>query len=211
MTTIIATGSAIGNVVSQEELYLEGAPYIYFQDDRATPLNNPDGQGYYWGLSGTTTYPAYLLGCIQDVSLTEGVTMNDVRCDTVGVKDTIQKRDYVEFQLTILSQLPLTVLSKIMNLSTPSTGTGYETMGIPQINNSIHYHVYAPKIYDESVPAWLMFYLHKAKFVDAWTMNMVYGGSWTLTGIKLRAYAADSYPSNELFGVIKRFDTSRLP
>lgn len=207
----IATGSAVGNVISQEDLYLEGAPYIYFQDDRANPLNNPDGQGFYWGMSGSTTYPAYLLGCIQDVSLTEGITMNDVRCDTVGVKDTIQKRDYVEFQLTILSQLPLSVIRHVMNLSAPSTGTGYETVGIPQINNSIHYHVYAPKVYDEDAAGWLMFYLHKAKFVDAWTMNMVYGGSWTLTGIKLRAYAQDTRPANQLFGVIKRFDLARLP
>src|SRR5215207_1231906 len=127
MPASLVTGSAVGNVVSQEELYLEGAPFIYFQDDRANPLFNPDAQNYYWGLSGTTTYPAYLLGCIQDVSLTEGVTMNDVRCDTVGVKDTIQKRDYVEFSLTVLSQLPLTVLRHIMNLSVPSTGSGFET------------------------------------------------------------------------------------
>src|SRR5688572_15023477 len=103
----LVTGSAVGNVISQEELYLEGAPYIYFQNSEATPLFNPDAQNFYWGMSGSSANPAYLLGCIQDVSLTEGVTMNDVRCDTVGVKDTIQKRDYVEFQLTILSQLPL--------------------------------------------------------------------------------------------------------
>jgi len=207
----IATGTAVGNVISQEDLYLEGAPYIYFQDDRANPLNNPDAQSFYWGMSGTTTYPAYLLGCIQDVSLTEGVTMNDVRCDTVGVKDTIQKRDYVEFQLTILSQLPLSVIRHVMNLSAPSTGTGFETVGIPQINNSIHYHVYAPKVYNDDAAGWLMFYLHKAKFVDAWTLNMVYGGSWTLTGIKLRAYAKDTMPANQLFGVIKRFDLANLP
>lgn len=213
MTTIIATGTPLGNQVSQEDLYLEGAPYIYFQRQEATPLNNPDSQGYYWGLSGTTQYPVYLLGCIQNVSLTEGVTMNDVRCDTVGVKDTIQKRDYVEFQLEILSQLPLAVLAKLLNLSTPTTGTGYEKVGIPQINNSIRYHVYAPKVYDESAPAsWLMFYLHKAKFVDAVTMNMVYGGSWTLTGIKLRAYADDTHPADQLFGTIARFDNQgRLP
>ena len=206
----IATGTAIGNVVSQEDLYMEGATYIYFQDDRATPLNNPDAQSFYWGMSGTSSYPAYLLGCIQDVSLTEGVTMNDVRCDTVGVKDTIQKRDYVEFQLTILSQLPLSVIRHVLNLSAPSVGTGYETVGIPQINNSIHYHVYAPKVYNDDAAGWLMFYLHKAKFVDAWTLNMVYGGSWTLTGIKLRAYAKDTMPANQLFGVIKRFDPSLL-
>lgn len=202
----IVTGSAVGNVDSQEELYLEGSPYIYFQDNRANPLNNPDAQNYYWGLSGTTTYPAYLLGCIQDVSLTQGLTMNDVRCDTVGVKDTIQKRDYVEFNLTILSQLPLTVIRHVMNLSAPSTGAGYETVGIGQINNSVHYMVYAPKVYDDDAAGWLMFHLHRAKFVDAWTMNMVYGGSWTLTGIKLRAFADDSKPAGQQFGVIKRFD-----
>ena len=89
-------------------------------------------------------------------------------------------------------------------------GTGYETVGIPQINNSIHYHVYAPKVYNDDAAGWLMFYLHKAKFVDAWTLNMVYGGSWTLTGIKLRAYAKDTMPANQLFGVIKRFDPSLL-
>lgn len=202
----IVTGSAVGNVDSQEELYLEGSPYIYFQDNRANPLNNPDAQNYYWGLSGTTAYPAYLLGCIQDVSLTQGLTMNDVRCDTVGVKDTIQKRDYVEFNLTILSQLPLTVIRHVMGLSVPATGTGYETVGIGQINNSVHYMVYAPKVYDDAAAGWLMFHLHRAKFVDAWTLNMVYGGSWTLTGVKLRAFADDTKPAGQTFGVIKRFD-----
>jgi hypothetical protein len=202
----IVTGSAVGNIISQEELYLEGAPYIYFQDNRAGALNAPDAQNFYWGMSGSNTYPAYLLGCIQDVSLTEGVTMNDVRCDTVGVKDTIQKRDYVEFQLTILSQLPLAVLRHIMNLSPVSSGAGFETAGISQINNSIHYQVYAPKVYDDSAAGWLMFWLHRAKFVDAWTLNTVYGGPWTLTGVKLRGYADDSKPANQLFGVIKRFD-----
>jgi len=206
MVASLVTGSVVGNEILQEELYLEGAPYIYFQDDRANPLFNPDAQTFYWGLSGTTTYPAYLLGCVQDVSLTEGITMNDVRCDTIGVKDTIQKRDYVEFQLTILSQLPLAVIRHVMNLSAPSTGSGFETVGIPQINNSIFYHVYAPKVYDESAAGWLLFHLHRAKFVDAWTLNTVYGGPWTLTGIKIRAYAKDTMPANQIFGVIKRFD-----
>ena len=206
MPASLVTGSAVGNVISQEELYLEGAPFIYFQNSDASPLFNPDPQGFYWGMSGTSANPAYLLGCIQYVSLTEGVTMNDVRCDTVGVKDTIQKRDYVEFNLTILSQLLLSVIRHVMNLSAPSTGTGYETVGIPQINNSVHYHVYAPKVYNDDAAGWLMFHLHRAKFVDAWTLNTVYGGSWTLTGVKIRAYADDSKPANQIFGVIRRAD-----
>src|SRR5512146_1880633 len=163
----LVTGTPLGTITSQEELYVEGAPYIYFQDSRANPLNNPDANGYYWGLSGTAAYPVYLIGCVQDVSLTEGVTMNDVRCDTIGVKDTIQKRDYVEFNLTILSQLPLTVIRHVMNLgSVPATGTGYETVGIARINNSQRYMVYAPMVYDEEAAGWLMFHLHRAKFVD---------------------------------------------
>lgn len=208
MPSSLVTGSAVGNVISQEELYLEGSPFIYFQDSTPAPLYNPDSQGYYWQLSGTFTYPALLLGCIQDVSLTEGVTMNDVRCDTVGVKDTIQKRNYVEFNLTILSLMPLTVLRHVLNISQPSVGSGYETAGIGQINNSQHYHVYAPKVYDESAAGWLMFYLHKAKFVDAWTLSFKYGDSWTATGIKIRAYANDNYPANQIFGVIRRADPS---
>lgn len=206
MPSSLVTGSAIGVETAQEELYIEGSPFIYFQDNRANPRFNPDAQGYYWNLSGSATYPAYLLGCIQDVSLTQGLTMNDIRCDTVGVKDTIQKRDYIEFQLTILSLMPLTVLRHVLNLSTPTTGTGFETAGIGQIDNNRHYMVYAPKVYDADAAGWLMFHLHKAKFVDAWTLNFKYGDSWTATGIKIRAYAEDTKPANQIFGVIRRAD-----
>jgi hypothetical protein len=207
----LTTGTPIGGGVSQEELYIEGAPTIFFQDYRATPLNHPDTQGYYWGLSGTTAYPWKELGCITEVKLSEDVTMNDVRCDTVGVKDTIQKRNYVEFTLTIASLFPFSELATIMNLSPASVGTGYETMGIPQIDNTIHYMVYAPKVYSATDNDWLMFHLHKAKFVDAWELPFTYGEAWKLSGIKIRAFADDTKPAAQLFGVIKRFDQSALP
>lgn len=208
----LPTGTPVGTIVSQEEVYIEGAPYIYFQDNRANPLFNPDAQTYYYGLSGTSTYPVYNLGCIQNVNLTEGVTMNDIRCDTIGVKDTIQKRDYVEFNLEILSQLPLSVIRHVMNLgSAPAVGTGYETQGIARIDNSQRYMVYAPAVYNQSAAGWLLFHLHRAKFVDAWTLNMRYGDSWQLTGVKIRAYADDSKPANQIFGVIKRVDLAALP
>lgn len=207
----LVTGSASGNVTSMEELYIEGAPYIYFQDYRATPKFNPDAAGYYWGMSGTSTYPAHLLGCIRSVSLTEGVTMNDVRCDTVGVKDTIQKRDYVEFNLEIISQFPLSVLRHMLNLSPATVGTGVESVGIGQIDNTQSYMVYAPKVYSDTDADWLMFHLNKAKFVDAWTLNFTYGEAWNVSGLKLRAYYDDTKPAASAFGTIKRFDTSALP
>jgi hypothetical protein len=207
----LSTGTPGGLGTSQEEIYIEGAPTIFFQDYRATPLFNPDAQGYHWGLSGTVAYPWQELGCITDVKLTEDVTMNDVRCDTVGVKDTIQKRNYVEFSATIVSLFPFSVLSKLMNLSPATVTTGVETVGIGQIDNTIHYMVYAPKVYSETDNDWLMFHLHKAKFVDAWELPFTYGEAWKMTGIKIRAYADDTKNAKELFGVIRRVDQSAIP
>lgn len=209
MTTLI-TGTPLGNIVTQEDLYVEGSPFIFIQDATATPLKNPDSDSYYWGLSGTVTYPVYELGCVQDVSLTEGLTMNDVRCDTIGVVDTIQRRDYVEFNFTILSIFPLTVLRHVLGLSTPTTGTDVEKVGIGGVNNSRKYMVYAPKVYDEDNGDILLFHLHKAKFVDAWTIEFRYAEPWTVTGLKLRAYADNTKPTNQRFGVIVRSDASAL-
>ncbi len=207
----LVTGTPLGTIVTQEELYLEGSPYIFVQDATAGLFNNPDADGYYWGLSGTNTYKVYQLGCVLDVSLTEGLTMNEVRCDTVGIKATIQRRDYVEFNLTISSLFPLTVASIYMNLSTPTTGTAKEKVGIGGINNNKFLHVYAPKIYDEDTGDILSFNLHRAQFVDAWTVDFKPAEPWTVTGLKLRAYADDTKPTTQRFGVIVRSDPSALP
>lgn len=45
----LITGTPIGNVVYQENIFLEGAPTIFIQDATATELNHPDAQGFYWG------------------------------------------------------------------------------------------------------------------------------------------------------------------
>jgi hypothetical protein len=137
--------------------------------------------------------------------------MNDVRCDTVGVKDTIQKRDYVEFDLTVLSQLPIAVLRHLMNLGSAPTITNHiEKQGIGLIQNNQKYMVYAPKIYDDVNGYWLFFQLHRAKFVDAFTLDMKYGASWELTKIILRGYADDTKPTAQKFGTILRIDPSQL-
>jgi len=208
---MLSTGTPLGTLTSQEDLYLEGSPYLFFQDYRATELNHPDAAGYYWGLSGTATYGVKAIGCVSNVSLTEGVTMNDVRCDAEGVKDTIQKRNYVEFNLEIISLLPLSILAPMLNLSPATVSTGVETVGIGSIDNTIRYHIYAPKVYSETDNDWLMFHLHKAKFVDAWTINMKYGEPWTATGLKVRSYFDSTKPAGQSFGTIKRFDISALP
>lgn len=207
----LSTGTPLGNVDSQDEIYIEGSPYLFIQQYESTPLNNPDASGYYWGMSGTVAYPVFQIGCVQDVSLTEGVTMNAIRCDTDGDRGTIQRRDYVEFNLTILSQFPLTTLRHMLNLSTPTVSTGLEKMGIGSINNNRFYMAYAPKVYDQDTGDYVLFHLHRAQFVDAWTINMKGGDAWTTTGLKLRAYSDSNRPDNQKFGVIVRSDTSAIP
>lgn len=206
----LATGTPVGSGLSSEELYIEGAPVIIIQDYTAGLLNNPDANGYYWGLSGTVTYPYKIIGCVQDVSLTEGLTMNDVRCDSEGVKDTVQRRDYVEFNATILSVFPLSISADYLNLSAATVITDMEKVGIGGINNTKFYHVYAPRVYDEDSGDLLIFNLHKAKFVDAWTIEMRYGEPWAITGVKIRAYADTTKPAAQKFGVIIRSDASAL-
>lgn len=204
----LVTGTPIGTSITQENTYLEGAGNIYVQDYRANPLYNPDQQGYYWGMSGTVSYPYIEIGCVQDVKLTENLTMNDVRCDTIGVTDTIQKRNYIEFTVTILTLFPLKALRHFLKIGAPDVGTGYEKVGIGQINQTQLYHLYSPKVYDESTASWLVFWINKAKFVDAWTINEKYGDAWTVTGLKVRGFADTTRPSAQLFGAIMRFDNA---
>ena len=206
----LQTGTPIGNVDAQDEIYLEGAPYIYIQQTEANPLKNPDADGFYWGLSGTSVYPVFQIGCVQDVSLTEGVTMNQIRCDTIGDKGTIQRRDYIELELTILSIFPLTTLKHLLNLSTVTVGTDIEKVGIGSINNNRYYMAYCPKVYDQDTGDYVLFHFHRAQFVDAWTINMTSGEPWTVQGLKLRAYADENKPADQIFGVVVRADPSAI-
>ena len=212
MTEPLVTGAPVGQINAQEEIYLDGAPYLYFQDGTATPLNNPDGDGFYWNLSGTSSYPVSRIGCIQDVSLTEGLTINAVRCDTIGDKASIQRRDYIEFAFSFTSFLPLSITRHILKLgSAPTVGTGYEAQGIGSINNNQFYHFYAPKVYDDENGDFVAFHLHRAQFVEAFTLNMRSGEPWMIDGLRIRAYADETKPAAQKFASIIRGDLSALP
>lgn len=206
----LITGTPLGDLDLQEEIYLSDAPYLYVQDYNANPLHNPDADGYYYGMSGTAAYPVKALGCPSDVSLTEDVTVNQIRCDNIGDKDTVQRRNYVEFVFTLATVLPLTTLRYLLGASVPTVGTGYEKMGLGGINNNQKFMLYCPKVYDEDTGDYLIVHLHKCKFVDAWSIGMNTEG-WKITGLKLRAYADDTKPAAQKFGVIVRSDPSALP
>ena len=206
----LITGSALGDTVTgsnsfyhQEDLYLEGAPTIFFQDYDAGPMYETP----YWQISGTPTYPVYEIGCVTDVSLTEDLTMNDVLCDNVGVKSTIQQRNFIEFNFTIQSFFPLTVLTKILNGGTVTEATPIEWFAIEAIDNTVYWQAWCPKVYDTSVGDYIGIQLHKAQFVDAFTIDMTFGQPWKATGLKFRAFIDTTKTPNQ-FATIVRADAS---
>lgn len=205
----LITGTPPGTTNSQESLYIEGAPTIYFQDYSAPILNNPDGNGYYWGMSGTATYPVKELDCITEVSFMQGITANQIRCDTVGVKGEIQRRDYVALQFSLQSFMPLSILANIMGFSTATVSAPEELVGMGNFNNNQYWHVYAPRVYDEDVGDYLFIWLHKAQFVEPGDWQLRYGEPWVMQ-FTLRGFADTTYPSTQRFGVIRRADLSAV-
>jgi hypothetical protein len=206
----IVTGSPLGNIVTQEEKYLVGSPYLYIQDYRGGTLNHPDANGYYYGLSGTSTYPVYQLGCIQDTKLTEDVTLNMVRCDTVGDKAALQRRNFLTVEFTLVSMLPLSVTAVLMNMFNSTTVAGKEYVGISKINNNVYYKLYAPNVYDDVTGAWIMMHLHRCQITGNFTWDMALAGH-KLIGVKVTALIDETMPANQLFGTLMRADASALP
>jgi hypothetical protein len=206
----LLTGTPIGTLDTQESLYAYGAPNVYIQDAIAPPLYNPDSQTFYWGLSGTATYNAYEIGCPTDISFAENITANDVLCDNLGVVATIQQRNYVEFTMTVQSLFPLETLRILLKggAVTRTTGNFTEKFGFGPIDNNQFWHLYTPKVYDETAGDYIWLYFHKAQFVDAWTISMAWGQPWKLTGIKLRAFADSTKPTAQSFGMFGRWDVS---
>jgi hypothetical protein len=207
----LITGTPPGTITSPENTYPEGAPNIWFQDDRATgELNSPDSDGFYWGLSGTSTYPLLAIGCVEGVNLADNLLSNTIQCDTVGVVGQIQRRNFMELNFTLKTPFPLSILTKILH-GGPVTASGHvEKMGLGTIDNSIYYRAYLAKVYNENIGAYVNMTIHKAQFVDAWTLNMRYGNEWTLTGLKLRAFARDTLPAAQQFMTWVRADTQTL-
>jgi len=206
----LLTGTPEGNVIDQDDIYIEGAPYIYYQRQEAGLLHAPDSDGYYWGLSGTSVYPVYSLACYEDVALGEDVTVNAVRCDKSGDKAMIQKRNRLEVSLSLSTLFPLTTTSPILNASTPLSATPFEKMGIGNINNNVYYHVYLPKVYDEDAGDYVSFTIHRAQFVNAWSIAMVSGNKWMIGGINIAGLVDDSKPSGQEFATVIRYDPSAI-
>jgi len=204
----LVTGTPIGNLDVQEDLYLEGAPNIYIQSTTANPLSNPDSDGFYWGLSGTTSEPVYEIGCPTDMSMTEDLTINDVLCDNVGVKSTVLQRNYVQFNFTVQTFFPLQTLRLLLKGGAVTETAPTQKFGLGQLSQNQYFMVYCPKVYDIDSGDYVWFHLNKAQFVDAFTINMTFGSPWQVANVTLRAYADTTKPQAQYFGMFGRADAS---
>lgn len=206
----LVTGSAQGTIIDQNELYIEGAPWIYYQDYQAGHLFAPDGDGFYWQLSGTASYPVYSLACYEDVQLSEDLTVNAIRCDKVGDKGVIQKRNHLEFSLVLSSIFPLTTTAPILKGSAVTTTAPFEKMGLGVVDNNQYYQVYLPKVYDQDAGDYVAIHIHRAQFVDAFSIAMVSGDRWRIGGISIWGFADDTLPSAQQFATVARYDPSLI-
>ena len=207
----LVTGTPIGTIEACEnDLYMSIAPYVYYQDATATPLKKPDAGGFYWGLSGTSTYPVYELCCLSAVSLTENITINDVMCDNVGVRSSLQQRNYLEFAFTSSTFFPFQVLTHLLKGGTVTESAPIQEFGLGTINNTRYWMVYAPIVYDTSVGDYVVIHLHKAQLVNPFTWNMPFGSPHQITGVTFRAYADTTKPAAQQFASIVRSDLSAV-
>lgn len=206
----LVTGTPLGVITTQDDIYIDTAPTIYFQDADADELNNPDGDGFHWGLTGTATFPVYELACYEDVAWASEYESNAIRCDTVGDKGQIQKLNHIDLTFTLKTLFPLAILTHILRGGAVTTTPGAtEKMGIGQPNNQQFWHYYFPVVYDEAAGDYLAVTAHRAQFVDAWEISFTYGTPATV-GVIFRCFADSTKPADQLFATIIRADPSAI-
>ena len=204
----LITGNPLGNIQTAEDLYVDSAPTLWFQDYNANPLNNPDSDGFYWGLSGTSTYPVLEIGCMDDITFTENITSNEVLCANVGSKGIIQQRNSIELQLTVKSIFPFDALREILKGSAVTETAPTQKFGFGDIDNNQFWMVYGVRVYDQDAGDYVALHFNKAQFVDAFNIAMPFGDMWAVSGIVLRAFADTTKPAAQKFGSMIRADAS---
>lgn len=206
----LSTGTAepTGTTIVGEDIYIEGGPSVWFQDADAPLAENPDGDGFYWGLSGTDTYPIYEVACYEDFSLIDTVTGNPVQCDSLGVVDEIQRRESLELQFTLKSLLPFSVLAQMLRggVVTENVVEGTEKFGLGEIPDR-EYHVFFSRVYDPTTGDYVSFTGHRAKFTEGSPLETPFANAWNIP-ITMKVFADRGKPTDQRFGTFLRLDPS---
>jgi hypothetical protein len=110
----------------------------------------------------------------------------------------------------VQSFFPLEILTEILKggAVTEDAAAHVSKFGFGKIDNSQRWMVWCPKVYNEDVGDYVAIHLHKAKFVDAFSIDMPFGSPWQVSGVMLRAFADTGKPSASQFGTFLRSDAS---
>lgn len=212
----LVTGSPVGNIISPTEIYVDQPPTFYFQERYTSSgasvglLNNPDGDGFYWSLSGTTANPIYEAGCYENFQVTDVRELNMVRCDTDGDRTAIQKRNSLNITFTLKSFFSLAKLRHMLNLGPVTTSGGLlEKAGIGIIDNSKYYYIYFPSVYDPTAGDYIAITGFRVQFTNAWQMSFPYGNAANVT-IQATMFSDADKPDAQKFGSFIRADASDI-
>lgn len=211
----LITGTPFGITASQN-IFVDTPPVFYFQekfDGGGTAvglLNDPDGDGFYWNLSGTAANPVFEGGCYDTFAFTDVREINMVRCDTEGDRQALQKRTSMQVTFNLKEFFKLTKLRHMLNLGPVTTTAGAtEKLGIGQIDNTKFYNLYFPTVYDPTTGDYLSVTLHNAQFTGAWAMSFVFANPATVS-IEVTAFSDTTKPVAQQFGTIIRADPSAI-
>lgn len=209
----LITGTPLGVVTTQDsEIYIDSAPYIFYQEkcSGVNPLNNPDSDSFYWGLTGSAACPVYQFECYDTVQWASAYETNSIRCDTTGDQGQIQKLNYLDLTFNLKTFFPSEFMSTVMRGGAVTTNSGAtQKFGIGQPNNTKFYRVYFPVVYDPDTGDYISVTMHRAQFVEAWSMSFVYGQPATL-GVTIRGFADSTLPADQLFATVIRADPSAI-
>lgn len=211
MSLPTGTSTPTGQIITGDSIYIEGGPDIYFQDADAPLANDPDSNGAYWGLSGTSANPIYQIECYDDLSQTDDVTMNPITCQNLGEIGDSQRRNHIELAITIKSLLPFDILSRIFRggAVTQDLTDGTEFFGIGEIRAQF-YHVFMPRVYDLDTGDYIALTIHKAKISSAGPLSTPYADVWSVPAT-FRGYADTTKPRDQRFATWFRLDPSMIP
>lgn len=196
-----------------EDIYPDGAPRVWIQDDDGPYRFGPDSEGFYWGMSGSAAYPCYEIGCFTDFVFGDDKTVNEIICDQAGVQGTAQERNSLHVNFTLQSFFPLSVLTHLLRTGavTHNATEDAEKMGIgPVTRKNNYWKMFFSRIYDPDTNDFFSVTIHKGEFIDAWEIAMPFGDKWTVP-LQFKGYAAGSpIPEAQKFATAVRVDPSVL-
>ncbi len=211
MTLSTGTATPTGQIITGEGIYIEGGPEVYFQNYAAPERFNPDANGFYWGLSGTSTNPIYQFECYDDFQFMDDVTNNPITCQNLGEVANLQRRNHVGVTFTLKSLLPFDILSRVLRGGsvTVDATDDTEAFGLGEINNPF-FHVFFSRVYDVDTGDFISVTIHKARFVEASPLSTPYADAWNIP-VTMHGFADTTKPRDQRFATVLRLDPDQIP